>query len=195
MWKCQLCVAHHGHRHWHWHWHRHGRRLHLTQTELLDESRALDAHLVEKDAHGVAHLDGAVERLAAVDGALLGLEERLGEAEVLARERMIVDAALDELSILAAHLLEKLFAHVVVQIGKGDLGGRHRTHPVLVVLELGHRHVQRLQLVVATLAHAQQQARILATAAHLQRHNWRRQVVMMVMMLLLLLLTHCCCCC
>lgn len=68
---------------------------------------------------------------------------------MLASARMIVDAAFGQFAELGAHGREKLGVDVVVEIGERELLERHRTGPVLVVLELGHGQLQRLEEIVA----------------------------------------------
>ena len=117
--------------------------------QLLDHLGAFGSERVQKHAHLVAHLGGLIESTAAIARGPLRQEEDLGETEVFFGARMVVDLAVDDLAVLGAHLLQKGFVDVVVEIDEGTLFGGHGTHPVLVVLELGQWQIERLRQVVA----------------------------------------------
>ena len=89
---------------------------------------------VKMSINYVAHLAGLVEERDALASRALRLEHDFAEAEMLFGARVVVDAAFGHLAALGAHLLEELAVDVVVKVGECDLFGRHRAHPILVVL-------------------------------------------------------------
>ena len=103
--------------------------------DFVDHFGPHEAHRVQEDVHGGAHLGSFVERAYAVGCGSLGLKDAFAQAEMFARLGMIIDAAFVELAVLAAHFVKKLFVDVVVQVGERDLFVGYRSDPVLVVLE------------------------------------------------------------
>lgn len=85
----------------------------------------------------VAHDGRVVKVLDGLPGTLDGGEDDFGDAQVLLVLGVVENLHLFHFAVFLAHVGQKVFADVVVQLGKGDLLGRHWPHVKFINLEEG----------------------------------------------------------
>lgn len=87
----------------------------------------------------VAHDRGVVKVLDSLPGTLDSGKDHFGNAQVLLVLGVVENLHLFHFTVFLAHIGQKVFTDVVIQLGKGDLLGRHWPHVKLINLEMGTR--------------------------------------------------------
>lgn len=87
----------------------------------------------------VAHDRGVVKVLHSLPGTLDSGKDNFGNAQVLLVLGVVENLHLFHFAVFLAHVGQKVFTDVVVQLGKGDLLGRHWPHVKFINLETGTR--------------------------------------------------------
>lgn len=87
----------------------------------------------------VAHDRGVVKVLHSLPGTLDSGKDDFGNAQVLLVLGVVEDLHLFHFAVFLAHVGQKVFTDVVVQLGKSDLLGRHWPHVKFINLETGTR--------------------------------------------------------
>lgn len=87
----------------------------------------------------VAHDGGVVKVLHSLPGPLDGGKDDFGNAQVLLVLGVVENLHLFHFAVFLAHVGQKVFTDVVVQLGKSDLLGRHWPHVKFINLETGTR--------------------------------------------------------
>lgn len=87
----------------------------------------------------VAHDGGVVKVLHSLPGTLDSGKDDFGNAQVLLVLGVVENLHLFHFAVFLAHVGQKVFTDVVIQLGKGDLLGRHWPHVKFINLETGTR--------------------------------------------------------
>lgn len=87
----------------------------------------------------VAHDGGVVKVLDGLPGTFDSGKDDFGNAQVLLVLGVVENLHLFHFAVFLAHVGQKVFTDVVVQLGKGDLLGRHWPHIKFINLETGTR--------------------------------------------------------
>lgn len=83
----------------------------------------------------VAHDGGVMKVLDSLPGTLDSGKDHFGDAQVLLVLGVVENLHLFHFTVFLAHVSQKVFTDVIVQLGKGDLLGRHWPHVKFINLE------------------------------------------------------------